>query len=133
MNIPITAAEKIESLPSCDVIVDAIIGYSLSGAPRETAARLIDSANSRDAPILSLDTPSGVDTSTGQIFEPAIRATATMTLALPKRGLRPAVDAGVVGELYLADISVPPQLYAGPGLELEVEPLFALEEIVRVG
>jgi hypothetical protein len=32
----------------------------------------------------------------------------------------------------LADISVPPELYARPGLELNVGPLFAGEEIIRV-
>ncbi len=43
------------------------------------------------------------------MFEPAIRAAATMTLALPKTGLHaPRVGANV-GDLYLADISVPPR------------------------
>ncbi len=48
-----------------------------------------------------------------------------MTLALPKVGLRAAEVAGRVGELYLADISVPPALYAAPGLDLHVGPLFS--------
>jgi NAD(P)H-hydrate epimerase len=37
--------------------------------------------------VLSLDVPSGVDSATGAVFEPAVRASATMTLALPKTGL----------------------------------------------
>jgi len=41
-----------------------------------------------------------------------IRPTATMTLALPKQGLLEPEAAEYVGELYLADISVPPELYA---------------------
>ena len=55
-----------------------------------------------------------------------------MTLALPKEGLSAATASGLVGELYLADISVPPSLYAAPGLELEVPPLFAREEVLRL-
>jgi hypothetical protein len=52
--------------------------------------------------------------------------------ALPKEGLRaPGVEAHV-GELYLADISVPPSLYAEPALALQVEPLFAQSEILRL-
>ena len=73
-----------------------------------------------------------MDTTTGVVFDPAIRATATMTLALPKAGLRAPGVAEVVGELYLADISVPPQLYAEPALGLRVGPIFAQSDIVRL-
>ncbi len=73
-----------------------------------------------------------MDTTTGTVYEPAIMATATMTLALPKEGLRaPGVEAQV-GELYLADISVPPALYAERPLTLEVGNLFAESEILRL-
>lgn len=120
------------SLPPVDLIIDALIGYSLSGNPRGAAAQLIHAANSHTAPVLSLDAPSGVDTTSGEVREPAIHASATMTLALPKKGLLPARAAGVLGELYLADISVPSELYARMGLETAVEPIFAQEEIVRL-
>jgi len=79
---------------------------------------------------LALDAPSGVDTTSGTVFNPAVRATATMTLALPKEGLRaPGVDA-CVGELYLADISVPPALYAALGLPVPL--IFAASDIVHL-
>jgi len=131
MGVPVATPDADPGAP--ELIVDAIIGYSLAGAPRGTAAQLINWANAQTAPILSLDAPSGLDTTTGTVYDPAIRATATMTLALPKDGLRGGTAAeAVIGELYLADISVPPGLYAGPGLRLEVGPLFAREEIVRL-
>jgi hypothetical protein len=58
--------------------------------------------------------------------------TGTLTLALPKEGLRaPGVDRQV-GELYLADISVPPSLYAEPALGLNVGYLFAESDIIRL-
>ena len=53
-------------------------------------------------------------------------------LALPKAGLLSDAAAARVGELYLADISVPPALYAGEGLRLEVGPIFAASDIVRL-
>ena len=109
-----------------------MIGYRLKGAPQGTAARLIRWANEQHAPILALDVPSGIDTTSGTAFDPAIRATATMTLALPKSGLRAQGVEAYVGELYLADISVPPSLYAEPALALEVGPLFAESEILRL-
>lgn len=80
----------------------------MKGNPRGTAGALIRWANAQDAPILALDAPSGVDTATGVVFDPAIKAAATMTLALPKEGLRASGVEVCVGELYLADISVPP-------------------------
>ncbi len=114
---------------SANVIVDGLIGYSLSGSPRGTAAELIRWANEQSAPILSLDTPSGLDTATGKVFDPTIKAAATLTLALPKQGLRTRREQ--VGELYLADISVPPALYE-KALGLTVGPLFAESDVIRL-
>ena len=114
---------------AADLVVDGLIGYSLSGAPHGPAAEMIRWANKQPAPVLALDAPSGLDTSTGQVFEPAVRATSTLTLALPKQGLRSQRDH--VGELYMADISVPAMLYA-QALNLEVGPLFAKSDIVRL-
>ncbi len=54
-----------------------------------------------------------------------------MTLALPKEGLRaPGVDAHV-GEFYLSDISVPPELYS-KFLGIDVGSIFATSDIVRL-
>jgi len=117
---------------SFDLIVDGLIGYSLTGAPRKIIRELILWANEKNMPILALDTPSGIDTNLGTVYEPAIEAVATMTLALPKKGLKGATASKHVGELYLADIGVPPGLYARPPLKLEMQTLFTQEEILRI-
>ncbi len=132
MKVPVAQAESITGAEPPDLIVDGIIGYSLLGAPSGTAADLIRWANAQSVPILALDTPSGVDASTGTAYNPAIRATVTMTVALPKEGLRAPGVEQFVGELYLADISVPPSLYAEPALDLQVGPLFAKDDILRL-
>jgi NAD(P)H-hydrate epimerase len=119
-------------MDSADLLLDGVIGYSLRGAPRGPAAQLIHMANAQKAPVLSLDVPSGIDATTGQAYDPSIRATATMTLALPKRGLRAPGTRDRVGELYLADIGVPPALYAGDSLGLQVGPIFAEGDILRL-
>jgi NAD(P)H-hydrate epimerase len=113
-----------------DLVIDGIIGYSLSGAAQGAAADLIRWANGQRAPVLALDVPSGLDSTTGDVYEPCIRATATMTLALPKRGLRDPRARLYVGELYLADISVPPGLYTSLGVV--VSSLFAKSEVIRL-
>ena len=132
MEVPIEIAGDEPDLPSADLIVDALIGYSLSGAPRGPSAGLIRAANAHTAPVLSLDVPSGVDTATGAVYDPAIMAEATLTLALPKQGLQHDAAKKQVGELYLADISIPPGLYSRPPLGLNVGPLFATDDILRV-
>lgn len=115
-----------------DLILDRLIGYSLKGAPTGLIGDLIQLANGCKAPTLSLDTPSGVDTTRGTVYDPVIKAVATMTLALPKHGLRTNGVAEYVGELYLADISVPPGLYGKPPLNKDVGPLFARDDIIRI-
>lgn len=131
MGIPVGIGAP-DSSTAFDVVVDGVIGYSLKGAPHGTAADLIRWANTQNTDVLALDAPSGVDTTTGTAFDPVIHATATMTLALPKEGLRVDNVRTHVGELYLADISVPPELYAEPALALDVPPLFSKSDIVRL-
>lgn len=101
-----------------DLIVDAVIGYNLAGPARGTAERLIYWANDEAIPVLSLDTPSGVDVDTGDAPGAGIMADATLMLAMPKVGL---VGSRYVGELFLADISVPPFVYDRFGLEMPAD------------
>ena len=112
--------------PDGDLVIDALIGYSLRGDPTGRAGELIAWANDQPAPVLALDVPSGLDATSGHVGEPCIRAAATLTLAPPKTGLAQAPD--VVGDLYLADISVPPALYERMGIH--VGPLFAAGPVV---
>jgi len=132
MGLRIDVAGEEDELYESDLVVDELIGNSLRGAPSGVAASLIRRANSQSAPVLSLDVPSGVDTTAGTVYDPAVRATATMTLALPKEGLRTSEAREAVGELYLADIGVPPALYAGPNLGLDVGPLFHSADVIRI-
>lgn len=132
MGVPVFPAEDIAAAPAPRLVLDGIIGYSLRGEPRGSAAALIRWANGRETPVLALDVPSGLDTTTGVAHNPTIRAAATVTLALPKVGLLSDEAAPYVGELYLADISVPPALYAGPSLQLSVGSVFAAGDIVRL-
>jgi len=99
--------------PAADLVIDALLGYSLRGDPAGRAADLITWAGGQRSPVLALDTPSGLDVTTGHQGNPCIRADATLTLALPKTGLA-APD--VTGRLFLADISVPALLYQRMGI-----------------
>lgn len=96
----ISASQLMEFAP--DFIIDALIGYGLKPSHSDTMCRLITWANSQSAPILSLDVPSGVNATTGEVPEEAIRPEWTLALALPKSGLHPKSS----GQLFLADIGI---------------------------
>lgn len=117
--------EQRDILPDADVVIDSIIGYSLHGAPHGTTAKLIDDIQNA-ATVVSLDTPSGLDVTSGIAPGTVVSAEATLTLALPKQGLRRSPH---VGELYLADISVPPSVTAQFGMQ---SPRFGHHGIVRI-
>jgi NAD(P)H-hydrate epimerase len=117
---------------SAALVLDGVIGYSLNGNPRGNSGDLIQWTEGHPAPVLSLDTPSGIDLTSGMVFHPVVKAVATMTLAMPKKGLLAEHTRELVGELYLADISVPPGLFQGPELDFQPGPIFAQSEIIRI-
>ena len=98
-----------------DLVVDALLGYSQAGPPRGDAAALIEEMRGKRT--ISLDTPSGLELSTGQLHDPHVVAEATVTLALPKEGLRTLAAGAAVGRLFLADISVPAVVYERLGID----------------
>ncbi|OYR53484.1 NAD(P)H-hydrate epimerase [Halorubrum sp. E3] len=87
-------------------VVDALIGYGLTGAPRGAAAGLIEAVDSAAETIVSLDVPSGTNATTGETPGVAVEPDRTVTLALPKTGL-----SAVGGDLRLVDLSIPATVY----------------------
>jgi NAD(P)H-hydrate epimerase len=114
---PLLPEQAAEALRQSALTVDALIGYSLSGAPRGHVAALIEATNHHSRRTLSLDVPSGLDATSGQAPGLVVRPDRTLTLALPKTGLQQAP-----GDLYLADIGIPPEVY--PSVGLSFEPFF---------
>ncbi|MEO8264566.1 MAG: NAD(P)H-hydrate epimerase [Ilumatobacteraceae bacterium] len=110
-----------------DVVIDAQIGCSLRGAPRGRIGELVERIGDLGDRVVALDTPSGMDVTTGSVPGVAVTADLTMTLGLPKIGLR---GQDRVGELYLADISIPPSVYAAIGVG--PAPDFTSSSILRV-
>lgn len=116
---------------SADVIIDGLFGYSLSGNPREPAATVIRRMNESVTPVISNDIPSGIDATSGEIYDPAVKATATVTIALPKTGLTGVGSSRLIGDLFLGDISVPAELYAR-FLGISVPALFAEGPVLEI-
>lgn len=109
---PVTRSFAPRAVRSAAITVDALVGYSLRGAPRGRVAELIELCNEEAGLTLSLDLPSGLDATTGETPGVFVDAARTLTLALPKTGLR-----AFAGQLYLADIGIPPEVYRRMGLD----------------
>lgn len=104
------AAHHREELLRADVIVDALLGTGLRGAPANIYLEAINLVNAAGRPVVAVDIPSGIDGSTGRVAGDAVRADITVTFACAKLGhvLYPGSDH--VGRLVVADIGIPPSL-----------------------
>jgi ADP-dependent NAD(P)H-hydrate dehydratase / NAD(P)H-hydrate epimerase len=97
-------------------VIDAILGTGLQRAPRELQAGAIRALNAGKAPILSVDIPSGLDATSGEAFDPCVRATLTCTLTAMKRGLLSGDGRAHAAELWVADIGMPATAWERVGL-----------------
>lgn len=132
MGISVELGDQLPQGKAYDLLIDGIIGYSVKGDPYGVSKTMIQWANQRAEKVLSLDTPSGLDLTSGKVHNPTVKADATLTLAMPKKGLFEKTAREVVGQLYLGDISVPPELYSRPSLGLEAKNMFRYADILKV-
>ena len=110
MNVPVESADDDSDLDidaALDgVVIDALIGYGLTGQPRGATAELIEAVGGAAETVVSLDVPSGTNATTGETPGVAVEPDYTVTLALPKTGL-----AAIGGDLRLVDLSIPATVY----------------------
>lgn len=83
-----------------DLIIDGLFGIGLNRPLDPAWCALIRAINEKGIPILSVDVPSGLNADTGETFGEAIRATVTLTVGGPKRGMLQAGE--FVGHLIVA-------------------------------
>ena len=89
-----------------DVVVDALFGTGFRGTPRPEAAAVIERINGAGAPVVSVDLPSGVNASTGEVEGAAVRAALTVTFHGRKVGLVVAPGRFHAGRVVVADIGL---------------------------
>jgi len=100
------AEETTTDLDGFDVVVDALFGTGFSGEPRPAAAALIEAINAVDAQVVSVDVPSGVDASTGEVAGAAVDADLTVTFHARKVGLVVAPGRYHAGRVVVAEIGL---------------------------
>ncbi len=98
-------------VPEADLILDALVGYGLTGPLRAEAAELVRTTERLRVPVVAVDIPSGLDPTTGKASLPAIRADLTVTLGYPKTGLLKPFAKNLVGRLLVGDVSIPASVW----------------------
>ncbi|HET9674784.1 MAG TPA: NAD(P)H-hydrate dehydratase, partial [Gaiellaceae bacterium] len=101
-------AEESEDPAGADIVLDALFGTGFHGEPRPDAAALIERMNASRVPIVSVDVPSGVDASTGEVSGGAVHAVHTVTFHGLKVGLVVAPGRFRAGTVTIADIGLEP-------------------------
>lgn len=118
-------------LRGADTIVDAILGTGLSRPVEGKLRSWIETINTAGSEVLAVDIPSGLDSDTGEALGVAVRATTTLTLGLPKTGLLVGEGPAHSGQIWIADIGIPFEVYAEMGIQVTVD-LFRNQEQARL-
>ena len=96
----------VEQAPAAvDLVVDGILGIGGRGGLDDRAAAVL-AAIPREAWVVAVDVPSGVDASTGEIDGVAVEADVTVTFGALKPGLLVDPGAGHAGVVELVDIGL---------------------------
>lgn len=90
------------------LFIDAYLGYGFSPRQDEISTNVFNYFSNLHN-LISLDIPSGLDATTGESYSD-IKPLATLTLAYVKQGIL-ITEKKNVGELYIADIGIPINLY----------------------
>jgi hydroxyethylthiazole kinase-like uncharacterized protein yjeF len=112
--VPLLSSEDIADaateICSAQVLIDSLLGTGLNGKVRDNCAHLLEVCAGSRGQILAVDTPSGLDASSGQLHGPVLQAEMTVTFGVPKTGFMQAARPQVIGELVVADISLPAKI-----------------------
>jgi hydroxyethylthiazole kinase-like uncharacterized protein yjeF len=96
------------------VIVDALTGTGLRGALSSPYKQMVGAINDAEGFKIAVDTPSGLDSDSGEAKGDVVQADLTLTFHKPKTGLK---DAESLGQLQVCPIGIPPEAetHTGPG------------------
>ncbi len=97
-------------IQNAGIIVDGLFGTGLNRAPSGVYAEFIEAANQAPCPVISLDIPSGLNSDTGNAFEPCIDATMTVTFIAHKIGMFTGQGKNLCGQIKFESLNLPPEV-----------------------
>jgi NAD(P)H-hydrate epimerase len=88
------------------LIIDALLGVGIKGAPRYIYEQLIGIINSSGACVISVDIPSGMDADSGDTPGACVKADRTVTFVAMKRGMFSGAAGKYCGKIITRSIGV---------------------------
>jgi len=113
--VAFTEEEALGLVGDADLVLDGLVGIGGGGALREPYATLAKATADTPALVVAVDVPSGVDSGTGCVEGPAVKAHVTVTFGAYKTALFVDPGATHAGMVELVDIGLRPHL---PGPEV---------------
>ncbi len=113
-----------------DAVVDAILGVGADPPLRGRAEVVAAWLRRHDVPVVALDLPSGIGGDVG-LRGACVTADVTVALGAPKVGLLGRITHPYVGDLYVADLGIPPAVWQAAGVD-PPPALFADGPLVRL-
>ena len=124
MNVNTDVISDTENLSfiirSNDIVVDAIYGTGIHGIIDGISYDVIQEINENSSYTMSVDVPSGINSDSGEICGICVKADKTVTFAAYKVGLLMFPAADCVGDVVVADISIPDYIIEGQGIDINV-------------
>ena len=96
-----------ESIARADIVVDAIFGVGLNREITELFRDAIETINRKVKYVIAVDTPSGLDGTTGKIYGVCVKVNKTVTFSLAKAGFFKNHGPRYVGKIIVVDIGIP--------------------------
>ena len=102
---------RLSGLLDAELIVDALFGVGLDREVGGKYAQAIQDINRAGSPVLSLDVPSGLNSSTGEVMGVAVNADVTVSFMTAKIGLFTGSGPDYTGQCVLDDLDTPVLAY----------------------
>ena len=122
MNIPVKSCGDLDKLildiKTSDCVVDAIFGTGIKGDVTGISKDVIEAINEYSKYTLSVDVPSGINSDTGEVSTPCVKADKTVTFAAYKKGMLLYPAADFTGEVIVANIQIPEMAFDEMGIKI---------------
>ena len=89
-----------------NLIIDGILGIGVNRKLDDNLSKITSHINSLNSYICSVDIPSGINSDDGTIDKNSIRATETLMLGYPKKGILNSSDFNFIGRISTLDIGI---------------------------